>query len=41
MNGGIFIAPGGNAFADVWCQANEAGFFADAQLMAIQVGGFF
>jgi hypothetical protein len=41
MNGGIFVAPGGSAFADVWCRGDRAGYSVDTQLMAIQVGGFF
>ncbi len=41
MNGGVFVAPGGAAFADVWCRAASGSPTVDTQLMAIQVGGFF
>jgi len=41
MNGGLFIADGGNAFADVWCRGALGGETADTQMMFIQVGGFF
>jgi hypothetical protein len=38
LNGGVFSSA--SVFADVWCQGNSA-HLASAQLMAIQVGGFF
>jgi hypothetical protein len=41
MNGGIFVAAGGAAFADVWCRGAQGGEVADTQMMMIQVGGFF
>jgi len=41
MNGGIFVEPGGAAFADVWCRDAVGGKPADAQMVAIQIGGFF
>jgi hypothetical protein len=41
MNGGIFVEPGGAAFADTWCRGAVGGELADTQMMFIQVGGFF
>jgi hypothetical protein len=41
MNGGIFVEPGGAAFADVWCRGAKGVEVADTQMMFIQVGGFF
>ena len=41
LNGGVFIAPGGNVFADVWCRGALGGELADTQMMFIQIGGFF
>jgi len=39
MNGGVFV-DSGTATVDVWCRA-AGGANATAQIMAIQVGGFF
>jgi hypothetical protein len=39
MNGGVFV-PAQGATVDVWCRSATEGDRADAQLMALQVGGF-
>jgi hypothetical protein len=41
MNGGIAIPPGYTGSAYVWCRGSTSGDNADAQIMAIKVGGFF
>ncbi len=41
MNGGLFVEAGGAAYLDVWCRASDGIKDASAQVMVIQVGGFF
>jgi len=41
MNGGVFIPSGATADVGVWCRGASVLVVADAQLMALQVGGFF
>lgn len=41
MNGGLYVESGGAAYLDVWCRGDHDGEEASAQVMVIQVGGFF
>lgn len=39
LNGGMFVAPGETRAAQLWCQSGGA--TVEAQMVAVQVGGFF
>lgn len=41
MNGGIFVETGNTASVEAWCRTDGVAAETSAQIMAIQVGGFF
>lgn len=40
LNGGFSVSPGATVSTEVWCRGAAGGDTADAQIMAIKVGGF-